>query len=102
MGDSEARGSSRELTEAKNIISPPRIRICPRGALLDLRATVPDPLHGQTGRPRKPTEAYVRQTRLNTQAILSKMNSMAGVASKTRLTRTVSVAGTRRLIRVYG
>ena len=53
----EAHGSSRELTEAKNIPIPPRSRIFPRNSALELWVAVPDAVNGQTGSPRKLTEA---------------------------------------------
>ena len=45
---------------------------------------------------------YVRKTRLTMQEILLKMNSATGMARKTRLPRTVSLARLRRPIRGYG
>ena len=51
----EAYGSARELTEAKNSLSAPRIRIFHGGRVLGLRVAVPDLL---TWRDRKPAEGH--------------------------------------------
>ena len=54
----EARGISRKLTEAKNGLIPTRIQIFHGVLALGLWYAVPDPLRGQTGSPRKLTEAH--------------------------------------------
>ena len=53
MDRPEARGSARNLTESKNTPITHSNRIFFRNSLLQLRVAVPDPLHGQTGSPRK-------------------------------------------------
>ena len=58
MDAPEAQGSSRKPTEAKNIITRPRVRIFHGNFVRELWYAVPDPLHVQTRRRRKPTEAH--------------------------------------------
>ena len=54
MDAPEARGISRKLTDAKNGLNPPRIRIYPGNTVLSHRAAAPDSL---TWTRRAPAEA---------------------------------------------